>query len=139
MSDVFVDTAGWAELADKTQPFHKVATNLYRQAKQQDRKLVTTNYVLAETVELLTSPLRLPRTRIIGYIQSLRQSPYIEIVHIDEELDEQAWQLLAARQDKMWSLVDCSSFVVMQVLGITEALITDHHFEQAGLVRLLEP
>jgi predicted nucleic acid-binding protein len=38
----------------------------------------------------------------------------------------------------MWSLVDCASFVVMRQQGIVEALTTDHHFEQAGFVRLLK-
>lgn len=36
-------------------------------------------------------------------------------------------------------LVDCASFVVMQQRRITQALTTDHHFEQAGFVRLLKP
>jgi len=40
---------------------------------------------------------------------------------------------------KEWSLVDCASFVAMQQRGIFEALTTDHHFEQAGFVRLLTP
>jgi len=35
-------------------------------------------------------------------------------------------------------LVSCSSFVVMQPLDIRDALTTDRHFEQAGLVRLLK-
>jgi predicted nucleic acid-binding protein len=43
---------------------------------------------------------------------------------------------LKARVDKDWSLVDASSFVVMPMLGIVEALTTDHHFLQAGFVRL---
>ena len=30
------------------------------------------------------------------------------------------------------------SFVMMQERGITEALATDYHFEQAGFVRLLK-
>ncbi|MEH1864901.1 MAG: hypothetical protein V7K69_07810 [Nostoc sp.] len=29
-------------------------------------------------------------------------------------------------------------FIVMQQLGIKEALTTDHHFEQAGFIRLLK-
>ena len=43
-----------------------------------------------------------------------------------------------SRPDKEWSLVDCASFVVMQQRGLTEVLTTDHHFEQAGFVRLLK-
>ena len=42
------------------------------------------------------------------------------------------------RDDKAWSLTDCISFVVMEDLGITDALTADHHFEQAGFVAMLK-
>ncbi len=138
MAEIFVDTAGWGNLIDLTQPYHTLAANLYRNARQQGTKLVTTNYVITELVALLSSPLRLPRPMIVAFIQSLKSSPCICIVHIDAATDEQAWQLLKQRQDKTWSLVDCASFVVMQQRGAMEALTTDHHFEQAGFVRLLK-
>ena len=53
-------------------------------------------------------------------------------------LDEEAWALLKEREDKGWSLVDCSSFVAMRHRKILEALTTDPHFEQAGYVCLLK-
>jgi len=114
-----------------------VAERLYRSARQGGRKAITTNYVIAELVALMTSPLRLPREQSIAFVGDLKTSPYVEVIHINPTLDDQAWQLLKSRQDKDWSLVDCASFVVMQQRGITEALTTDHHFEQAGFVRLL--
>jgi predicted nucleic acid-binding protein len=45
---------------------------------------------------------------------------------------------LEARPDKAWSLVDCSSFAIMQQQNISHALTSDHHFEQAGFIRLLK-
>ena len=42
------------------------------------------------------------------------------------------------RQDKEWSLVDRSSFIVMQESKITESLTNDHHFEQVGFICLLK-
>lgn len=45
--------------------------------------------------------------------------------------------LLESRLDKTWSLCDAVSFVVMQTHDVKDALTTDRHFEQAGLVRLL--
>ena len=33
---------------------------------------------------------------------------------------------------------DCTSFVVMQEEGLTDALTTDRHFEQAGFAVLLQ-
>lgn len=44
--------------------------------------------------------------------------------------------MLEQYTDKEWSLVDAASFVVMRRLGITEAFTTDHHFEQAGFIRV---
>jgi uncharacterized protein len=138
MADLCVDTAGWGHLLDETQTHHSLAASLYREARGQGRKLITTNYILLELVALLTSPLRLSRSTIIALIESLKTSPYVEVVHIDASLDAAAWQLLRQRQDKDWSLVDCSSFVVMRQESMLEALTTDHHFEQAGFVRLLK-
>jgi predicted nucleic acid-binding protein len=58
MSALFADTSGLGNLADPTQPSHSLAASLYRTARNENRKVVTTNYVLAELVALLTSPLR---------------------------------------------------------------------------------
>ena len=85
----------------------------------------------------LCERLRVPCSRGVSYIHSIRTETWIEIVHIDEQLDVRAWELLENRLDKTWSLVDCASFVVMEQRGLTDALTTDHHFEQAGFVRLL--
>ena len=87
---------------------------------------------------MLTSPLRIPRPATVAFIERLKTSPYVEVVHVDAVLDGEAWQLLRSRQDKEWSLVDCASFVLMTRRGILEALTTDHHYEQAGFVRLLK-
>ncbi|MDJ0509183.1 MAG: PIN domain-containing protein [Crocosphaera sp.] len=138
MLEIFVDTSGWGNLVDKSQPLHQLMVQLYREAKQQQRRLITSNYVITEVVALLTSPLRIPRPKIISFVNSLKQSPYIDIIHIDKEKDNDAWLLLASREDKEWSLVDCSSFIIMKERGILEALTNDIHFEQAGFIRLLK-
>jgi len=137
VDDAFVDTAGWAALFVRTEVQHVQASRLFRQWKQQQRRLVTTNYVLAELVALLTSPLRVPRPVQLRYIDALRSAPYVDVVPIDAPTDAAAWALLKSRPDKDWSLVDVTSFVVMRQRGLTEALTTDRHFEQAGLVPLL--
>jgi len=139
MPDLFADTSGWGHLVDPTQSYHSPAATVYRMARQQGRKVVTTNYIITELVALLTSPLRIPRPATVAFIEGLKTSPYVEVVHVDSTLDGQAWQLLKSHQDKKWSLVDCASFVLMRQRGIVEALTTDHHFEQAGFVRLLKP
>lgn len=138
MADVFADTSGLANLVDRSEEFHAQAKGLYDLVRAESRVFVTTNYIIAGLIATLTSPLRTSRERIVEIIRSLRSSASFRIVHVDEILDDSALELLATRLDKQWSLVDCTSFVLMQQLSLTEALTTDHHFEQAGFVRLLK-
>jgi len=94
--------------------------------------------VLAELGALLISPLRISHSWRVEFTDSIRRAPWVEVVHIDRDLDSRSWAYMASYADKDFSLVDCSSFVVMRERSITAALTTDHHFEQAGFVRLLK-
>jgi len=108
----------------------------YQRAIAGNRALITTNYVLAELVALLTTRSRGPRADLLSYFVRLRTAPQIRIVHIDPDLDAQAWDPLDRQVDKEHSLVDASSFVVMRRFGIHEAFTSDHHFAQAGFLRV---
>ena len=138
MSSLFVDTSGGASLFIHSQTYYPQAEQYFRLALQQKQKIYTTNYVIAELVALLNSPLRISRFRVFEIVDAIKIVNYVEVVHIDEATDALAWTLCKSRRDKAWSLVDCSSFVVMQKLSIQEALTTDQHFDQASFVRLLK-
>jgi predicted nucleic acid-binding protein len=76
---------------------------------------------------------------VLDFVDKLQQNPLVEVVYVDEALHQSALEFLRKRLDKTWSLCDAVSFLLMQQRDITEALTTDHHFEQAGFVRLLHP
>ncbi len=135
-SDVFVDTSGWAYYLDRQDPLHSVVVTLVRHAVTQRRQLVTTNYIITELVALLSSRYHMPRQQVIMAINVIKTDASVEVVHIEREMDDEAWVLLEARLDKEWSLVDASSFIVMKRFGMTEALTTDRHFTQAGFIRV---
>ncbi len=138
MNQTLIDTSGWAALFIHSERQHEQAIGVFQELRQQEQQFVTTNYILLELVALFTSPLRIPRHSQFSYIDNIRGASYVELVHVDAALDAAAWSLLKARGDKEWSLVDAVSFVVMQERGITQALTTDHHFEQAGFTQLLK-
>ncbi|HLY32514.1 MAG TPA: hypothetical protein VKQ36_15930, partial [Ktedonobacterales bacterium] len=60
----------------------------------------------------------------------------IQIIHVDESTWGEAWALLQQRPDKEWSLVDATSFLIMRRMHILEAFTSDHHFAQAGFIRV---
>lgn len=138
MAEVFADTSGWANFFVRTEPFNEQAVAFLNRFQARGTRVVTTNYVLAELVALLTSPVHLPRPQSITVIETIRAASWVEVVHIDQMLDAEAFALLKARPDKTWSLADCASFALMTRRGISDALTGDHHFEQAGFVQLLK-
>jgi predicted nucleic acid-binding protein len=62
----------------------------------------------------------------------------VQILHITEEIEEHAWKLFKQYSDKDFSFTDCTSFVVMRQLGLSEVFTNDHHFEQMGFTILLK-
>lgn len=135
--ETLVDTSGWLCHFDIAQPQHQDAITFIGVCLAEGRRLITTNYVLAELVALMSSR-NVPRPSVIAHVETIKNHPNVDMIHIDSSLDADAWDKLKSRPDKDWSLVDCTSFVVMQQRGMTEALTTDHHFEQAGFIRLLK-
>jgi len=135
MSDLFVDTSGWAYFLDRQDPLHAEVVAFVQRALTQRRHLVTSNYIITELVALLSSRYHLPRQQVIAAINAIKSDPSVEVIYIEQSLDDEAWNLLEARLDKEWSLVDASSFVIMKRFGMTEVLTTHHHFTQAGFIR----
>jgi predicted nucleic acid-binding protein len=96
----------------------------------------THSYVLAEFVALVNAR-RLPRLPAIGFLRTLAEHPLVEVIWVDASLHNEALDLLDRRADKDYSLCDAVSFVLMRRRGLTDALTTDHHFEQERFHRLL--
>jgi predicted nucleic acid-binding protein len=97
---------------------------------------LTHSYVLAEFVPLCLVR-GMNRLKTPTFLSDLTDNPLIEMVWVDETLHRAAQAYLERRPDKRYSLCDATSFLLMQEYGITEALTTDHHFEQARFQRLL--
>jgi predicted nucleic acid-binding protein len=137
MRSLFVDTSGWIEVFGRDNPLHKKARGIVDRAVKERRPIITTNYVITEFVARGCDKCHLTRERLFDAIDKISKWPGIEIVHIGEESHAVAITLLRNRLDKKWSLVDATSINLMQARRIHEALTTDHHFEQAQLIKLL--
>ncbi len=134
--DVFADTVFWIGLVNKSDQYADRAKSWSQKILG---KIITTDAVLTETANALARPEW--RSYVIDLIENLRQNDGVEIVQVDADLWEDAWKLYQQRQDKGWGLTDCISFVVMNQMGLSDALTADDHFRQAGFraVLLEEP
>ena len=130
---MFLDTSGLMCLFDSGDHRHAIAINYFDSTNLR----ITHNYVLAEFVALSIAR-NAPRQDALRFVESIAKSSDIEVIWVREEMHELAMQLLFDRPDKAWSLCDAVSFVLMNERQLLNSLTTDHHFEQAGFVRLLE-
>ena len=137
MADRFVDTGGWAAWANARDVFHAPARARLDETWQAGGRLVTTNWVLGELTALFVR-MRIAKPGQIEFFDELALDPDIVVVVIDATLEAAAWRLWRSRPDKGWTLCDCASFEVMTARRLTDAVTTDHHFEQAGFSRLLK-
>ena len=129
-----LDTSGAFCIHHADEPQHPEAVVLFRAAT----RLLTHSYVLAELVALGASR-GVARPKTLDFIAALLVDPWVDVVWVDPSLNAEAMALLRSHADKTFSLCDAVSFVLMRRHHIREALTTDHHFEQAGFIRLLRP
>jgi len=90
MIEVFADTSGWANYFVRSEPFYQLAVHMMQQWHATGTRLVITNYVLLELVALMTSPLRIPRQQQIKTIEAIQSTTWVELIHIDPTLHEEA-------------------------------------------------
>lgn len=132
---VFVDSTAWIALLHSRDELHDRAISDYGRLIKEARPLVTSSLVLMEVANTLRAPGH--RRLVLELEQRCRNSRIGEVVWVDEAMYQAGWELFRQRPDKAWSLVDCTSFVLMRERNIEEALTADHHFEQAGFKKLL--
>ena len=125
---IFVDTSAFYALLDGDDAEHSRALKLWKGKPPGEGSLVTTNYVVLESMALLQSRLGMPAVRVF------RDAilPLVRIEWIDEVIHAQAVSAFIATDRRGLSLVDLSSFATMRRLGIRSAFTFDRHFRQYG-------
>jgi predicted nucleic acid-binding protein len=130
VKSLFVDSAGWMALADANDPAHDAARDARDRWLKDGGALVSSDYVMDETLTLLRVRLRLGAAR--QWWDQVAASARLRWEWIDGERAEKARSWFFQWSDKNFSFTDCTSFVIMKELRLRQALTTDKHFEQAG-------
>lgn len=130
MTTLFVDTAGWMACADASDPAHASCRRARDAALRAGQVLVTTDYVVDETLTLLRERLGLAATE--AWWRQVDGSSRVRWERVDTSRFERALSLFFQYRDKDFSFTDCTSFAVMRELRIGRALTTDRHFRQMG-------
>jgi predicted nucleic acid-binding protein len=127
---LFVDTAGWIAQADAADSDHARTCAARDQWLESGGLLVSSDYVLDETLTLLRVRLGLQAAE--RWWNQVEGSRRLRWEWVDAQRCESARNWFFRWSDKTFSFTDCTSFVLMKELRIRQALTLDRHFQQAG-------
>ncbi len=131
---IFVDTGAWIALSDRKDQKHGEAVTIFSRLKQQRERLLTTDYVIDETVTRLRYDLdHSIATKFLDLVEKAEDTRVLQLVKIDGRLFEEAKSLFRTYDSTVLSFTDCTSFAVCQALKITAAFAFDQHFAMMGI------
>jgi hypothetical protein len=126
---IFVDSGAWFASVVPWDMNHAAATAWLQQNRE---PLLTTDYIVDETLTLLRARKEMPRAAALGGL--LFGGRLAQLYFLPEADLRAAWQVFQSYADKEWSFTDCTSKVVIEKLGLSHAFSFDQHFRQFGTV-----
>jgi len=130
--EVFADTSALYAFVDKNDANHVVAREAVTRLARAGRRIVATDYTITEAINLANA--RGGAAVAIRVLDLIEQSAGIRVEWIGVDRFDAAKAFFRKHSDHGYSFTDCTSFVVMRELRLTEALTTDHHFVEAGFL-----
>ena len=129
---IFVDTSFWVAYRNSRDSHHVDAVTLLAQHARS--ALITTNHVRGETWTFLRR--RSGHRSAVEFLDALAASPRITVTTIPSDQEQTALAWLRQHDEREYSYVDATSFVLMRHLRLNEALAFDGDFLAAGFVEL---
>ena len=130
MKRLFVDTAGWVAVADVKDPLHQKSVQFRDNALERGTILVTSNYILDETLTLIRMRLGIDAAQ--KWWELISESPRCNVEWVTPERTQKTIYFFFRWRDQTFSFTDCTSFILMRELGIENVLTGDRHFITAG-------
>ncbi len=139
---IFLDTGFLLALVSHRDENHERAREVlkgYRDRSLWDQTL-TTDHVVSETITAVrfkAEPTNLPKGHALAVEvgRGLYDGAFGKIYQVTAEDEHDAFEYFARYSDKTYSFVDCLSFVVMEKLGLREALSVDDDFTHRFIAR----
>lgn len=129
---IFVDTSFWVALRNRADGLHDQARELL--TLHGEAGLVTSNQVRGETWTFLRR--RAGLRSAVGFLDAVQSSPRLKVVTAAPDQEAEALRWLRRHDEREFSFVDATSFVVMKAMRMTEALAFDGDFSAAGFREL---
>lgn len=127
----FVDTSFWVALRFRRDARHPLARAIWEGGTG---PLLTTSLVIGETWTFLGR--RVGHHAALQFLDAAEGLPRLTVRHVDDDAERDAWRWLRRHDERRYSFVDATSFMVMRRLRVREALAFDGDFTAAGFTEV---
>jgi uncharacterized protein len=129
---IFVDTSFWVAVSAARDANHDESRQLLQRHASQS--LVTSSAVRGETWTFLRR--RYGHRIAVAFLDRIDRSRRVAVRFVTESQEGEAMRWLRRHDEREYSFVDATSFVVMRALRIRDALAFDGDFAAAGFIEL---
>ena len=113
---VLVDSDGFVGRFYPNDAHYQRARDIFQSLRDQQLRLVTTSFVVAETATVLSH--RQGQELARKFLEDFIGAGDFDVIHITEELQDAARQLFIQQTTKGTSMTDCANVVVMKNFAI---------------------
>lgn len=125
---IFADTSGIFAHLDADDVHHRAAEKGWAELASRREVIVTSNYVLLETVALAARRLGLDAVHEF----QARFVPILQVHWVDGNFHDRVMAAMLTARQRDLSLVDCVSFEVMRDMSLDTVFTFDTHFARRG-------
>lgn len=131
---IFADSSFLIALYDKSDQYFEEAHALFKTLRKEIPQVIISNYIYDETMTyLLYTHSYYGFLRSRAFDEDVMEKKFCDFIFINENIFYKAREIFFRfNKDKSWSFTDCTSYAVMEDLGIRNVLTFDKNFTQRG-------
>ena len=132
MKKIFIDTSALVALFDRSDNNHQKAKTLLEIIRNNKIKLLMSDYIFDETITTVLSNAGHKNAIKIG--EFILGSNIVELSWLDESVVMKAWEYFKRHSDKEYSFTDCTTFILMKEMKLSNFFAFDEDFVKAGFI-----
>ncbi len=123
---IFVDTAAWIALLNRKEENHGVAVAIYSNLRRHRKPLLTTDYVINETVTRLR-PISSKAFQFLDFIGRAEKTDVLTVSIVNRPIFEESKRLFS-KYNGIFSFTECTSLAFCRQHEILEVFAFNQNF-----------
>lgn len=134
---LFIDSSAWINFVLEGEPHHDEIVSFFQNFLREGAVFFTSNDIIDETVTRLFYRVNFQvAKRFFEHFQENATRGLLTQLWVDEQLQVEAWEILAKFQEHKLSLTDATSIAILKRFNLDAIVSFDEDFKKVGIPTL---